>query len=75
MTEYDIKCPKCGRKATAVMKPGCTKGTYREPMVNLIAERLICGGCGFSAQFVIYWINDQIKNRPCLVRGGMPRIM
>ena len=48
MSTHDVKCPRCGEHATATMKADGVAGTYREPLVKLIAQRVVCGHCGFN---------------------------
>lgn len=45
---YSIKCPRCSQEATAQMRPGGTKRTYREVLVKMVASRITCRTCGFS---------------------------
>jgi hypothetical protein len=46
--EYVIKCPRCSRKAVAIMKAAGIKGTYREPTCKMGMRRLLCQSCGLS---------------------------
>ena len=48
MPTYDVKCPRCGRRAAAIMRPAGVAGTYREPLVRLAAQRIVCPYCGFN---------------------------
>jgi hypothetical protein len=48
VTTYDVKCPRCGERATAEMRPDGTVGTYREVFVNLAARRIVCTHCGYN---------------------------
>jgi DNA-directed RNA polymerase subunit RPC12/RpoP len=45
---YDVKCPQCGKQAVATMRDGGIAGTYREPLVELVAQRIVCTHCGFN---------------------------
>jgi ribosomal protein S27AE len=49
MPTYDVKCPRCGEQATATVRADGVAGTYREPLVKLVAERVVCARCGFNA--------------------------
>jgi hypothetical protein len=48
MTAYDVKCPRCGERATAEMRPEGTVGTYRDVFVNFVARRIVCTHCGYN---------------------------
>lgn len=48
MATYDVKCPRCAKQATATMLADGVAGTYREPLVRLVARRIVCGHCGFN---------------------------
>ena len=48
MAIYDVKCPKCGGHAQAQMRPDGVAGTYRQPLVKLVAARVTCTHCGFN---------------------------
>lgn len=48
MVTYDVKCHHCGKRATATMKPAGVAGSYREPRVRMVAQRVVCPSCGFN---------------------------
>ncbi len=48
MRFFDVKCPRCGRRAVAHMRTDRIAGTYREPMYRMVAQRVICVRCGFN---------------------------
>jgi hypothetical protein len=47
---YSVKCPKCSAEAAARMCPTDERRGYREPIIKLAAERILCGACGFSRE-------------------------
>jgi hypothetical protein len=48
VTAYDVRCPGCGERATAEMRPEGTVGTYREVLVNFVARRIVCTHCAYN---------------------------
>lgn len=48
MTTYDVKCPRCGARATAEMRSEGNVGTYREVFVNFVARRIVCMHCAYN---------------------------
>lgn len=46
MTTYDVCCPGCDGRALAVMVADGVRGTYREPLWRMRAERITCTHCG-----------------------------
>ena len=58
MTEFDVKCPKCKKKAVMQMRPDGISDTYREPVSNMVPEKLIYSSCGYVSELNSVSIND-----------------
>ena len=58
MTTYDVKCPKCRKKAAMQMRPDGIRGTYREPVSKMVPEKLTCASCGYVSESHSMKINE-----------------
>lgn len=43
---YDVKCPTCGSRASALMVGRGVRGTYRELLERMVAKSMSCLSCG-----------------------------
>lgn len=46
VTTWDVRCPRCDRRAAAAMVADRAKGSYRQPRAGLRCERITCVHCG-----------------------------